>query len=131
MHCYPVIFNCFIYVLALMQKTFGWSLHGFLVMHTTKQSLNDIDLNLEYNRCHVDVHVLCGYVSDPLPSLAYDMICVSHFANGGISSSLLGFFGVDRTLHMGHFFNMATIQEETIMKQNHEKGTFINWHEHV
>ena len=32
---------------------------------------------------------------------------------------------------MGHFFNMATIQEETAMKKNHEKGTFVNCHEHV
>ena len=27
---------------------------------------------------------------------------------------------------MGHFFNMATIQEETTMKKYHEKGTFVN-----
>ena len=33
--------------------------------------------------------------------------------------------------HTGHFFNMATIQVETTMKKNHEKGTFINCHEHV
>ena len=29
------------------------------------------------------------------------------------------------------FFNMATIQEETTMEKNHEKGTFVNCHEHV
>ena len=34
-------------------------------------------------------------------------------------------------MYKGHFFNMATIQEETTMKKNHEKGTFINCHEHV
>ena len=32
---------------------------------------------------------------------------------------------------LGHFFNMATIQVETTMKKNHEKGTFVNCHEHV
>ena len=28
-------------------------------------------------------------------------------------------------LAWGHFFNMATIQEETTMKKNYEKGTFV------
>ena len=33
--------------------------------------------------------------------------------------------------YVGHFFNMASIQVETTMTKNHEKGTFINCHEHV
>ena len=32
---------------------------------------------------------------------------------------------------MGNFFNMATIQEETAIKKNHEKGKFVNCHGYV
>ena len=32
---------------------------------------------------------------------------------------------------MGHFVNMATIQEETTIKKNRENGKFVNCHGHV
>ena len=33
--------------------------------------------------------------------------------------------------NVGHFFNMATIQEESTIKKNHENGKFVNCHGHV